>query len=159
MACKRFSVKAREIADPNSQAVMVSVKLSSAVAALRFPREKSEGAAETNAGESGWSVSFAGGREHTLVNACVNSPLVKRTLAAPGNPGMAAICECEPVAADNIDGVVGLAESESVDFVIVGPEVPLCLGLVDRLNDKGILATGDCRPKDIFCRCFLLCEQ
>jgi len=84
----------------------------------------------------------SGGREHTLVNACVNSPLVKRTLAAPGNPGMAAICECEPVAADNIDGLVELAESESVDFVVVGPEVPLCLGLVDRLNDKGILAYG-----------------
>jgi len=84
----------------------------------------------------------SGGREHTLVNACVNSPLVKRTLAVPGNPGMAAICDCKPVAADNIDGVVRLAESESVDFVIVGPEVPLCLGLVDRLNDKGILAYG-----------------
>ncbi len=84
----------------------------------------------------------SGGREHTLTHACVNSPLVKRTLAAPGNPGMAHICECKPVAADNIDGLVALAETESVDFVVVGPEVPLCLGLVDRLNEKGILAYG-----------------
>ncbi len=84
----------------------------------------------------------SGGREHTLVNACVDSQLVNRTLAAPGNPGMAAICECIPVAADNINGLVELSESENVDFVVVGPEVPLCLGLVDRLNEKGILAYG-----------------
>lgn len=84
----------------------------------------------------------SGGREHTLAHACVNSPLVNRTLAAPGNPGMAAICECKSVAADNINGLVELAEAEQVDFVIVGPEVPLCLGLVDRLNEKGILAYG-----------------
>lgn len=84
----------------------------------------------------------SGGREHTLVHACVKSPRVSRTLAAPGNPGMAAICQCMPVAADDIDGLVKLAETEGVDFVIVGPEVPLCLGLVDRLDEKGILAYG-----------------
>lgn len=84
----------------------------------------------------------SGGREHTLAHACANSPLVNRTLAAPGNPGMEAICECADVAADDVDGLVQLAQSENVDFVIVGPEVPLCLGLVDQLNEKGILAYG-----------------
>ncbi len=84
----------------------------------------------------------SGGREHTLAHACVKSPLVKRTLAAPGNPGMATICECVGVAADDIDGLVALAEAERVDLVVVGPEVPLCLGLVDRLEEKGILAYG-----------------
>lgn len=84
----------------------------------------------------------SGGREHTLAKISVDSPLVGRTLVAPGNPGMAQICECHSIAADNIDGLIELATSEGVDFVIVGPEVPLCLGLVDRLNEKGILAYG-----------------
>ena len=76
----------------------------------------------------------AGGREHTIATICANSPLVGKTLAAPGNPGIAQICECHPISADDVDGIVALAISEGVDFVIVGPEVPLCLGLVDRLN-------------------------
>lgn len=84
----------------------------------------------------------AGGREHTLAIISAKSPLTGKTLAAPGNPGMAEICECHAVAADDIEGLVALAESQNVDFVIVGPEVPLCLGLVDRLNEKGILAYG-----------------
>ncbi len=84
-----------------------------------------------------------GGREHTLAHACVNSPQVARTIVAPGNPGMAAeSCQCVSVAANDIDGLVELAQNENVDFVIVGPEVPLCLGLVDRLNEIGILAYG-----------------
>ena len=85
----------------------------------------------------------SGGREHTLAHACVNSPQVARTIVAPGNPGMAAeSCQCVSVAANDIDGLVELAQNENVDFVIVGPEVPLCLGLVDRLNEIGILAYG-----------------
>ena len=84
----------------------------------------------------------SGGREHALVDACVKSPLVGRTLAAPGNPGIAGQCECFDVAADNIEGLVALAEKEGAGFVIVGPEVPLALGLVDRLQEKGILAYG-----------------
>lgn len=84
----------------------------------------------------------SGGREHTIAKISVDSPLVGRTLAAPGNPGIGQICECHPVAADDIDGLLELATNEGVDFVIVGPEVPLCLGLVDRLNEKGILAYG-----------------
>ena len=85
----------------------------------------------------------SGGREHTLAHACVNSQLVAQTIVAPGNPGMAAEdCRCVNIAADDIDGLLELAQSERVDFVIVGPEVPLCLGLVDRLNEIGILAYG-----------------
>ncbi|MBK1878862.1 phosphoribosylamine--glycine ligase [Pelagicoccus mobilis] len=84
----------------------------------------------------------SGGREHTLATACVNSPLVGRVIAAPGNPGIAQDCECFDVAADNIEGLVTLAEEQKADFVIVGPEVPLTLGLVDQLQAKGILAYG-----------------
>ncbi|EDY83133.1 phosphoribosylamine--glycine ligase [Verrucomicrobiia bacterium DG1235] len=84
----------------------------------------------------------SGGREHALADACVKSPLIGRTIAAPGNPGIAADSECFPIAADDIPGLVSLAEQQSVDFVIVGPEVPLTLGLVDALQKKGMLAYG-----------------
>ena len=84
----------------------------------------------------------SGGREHALANACVRSPLVAKTIATPGNPGIAQNCDCVDVAADDISGLVALAEERSVDFVIVGPEVPLALGLVDELEKKGILAYG-----------------
>ncbi|MEM9157537.1 MAG: phosphoribosylamine--glycine ligase [Verrucomicrobiota bacterium] len=84
----------------------------------------------------------SGGREHTLAKACVNSPIVSKTLAAPGNPGMAPDIELHDIAADDIPGLVALAEAQKVDFVIVGPEVPLALGLVDALQEKGVLAYG-----------------
>lgn len=84
----------------------------------------------------------SGGREHAIANACVKSPFAGRTIAAPGNPGISTDCDCFPVAADDVDGLVALAEKEQVDFVIVGPEVPLALGLVDALQEKGILAYG-----------------
>ena len=85
----------------------------------------------------------SGGREHTFAHACVNSPLVAQTIVAPGNPGMVAEnCRCMNIAADDIDGLLKLAQHERVDFVIVGPEVPLCMGLVDRLNELDILAYG-----------------
>lgn len=84
----------------------------------------------------------SGGREHALANACVKSPLVGRVIAAPGNPGIAAECDCFDIQADNITGLVALAKEQSVDFVIVGPEVPLTLGLVDDLQKENILAYG-----------------
>src|SRR5690606_25965892 len=70
------------------------------------------------------------------------SPSRPQLLAAPGNAGIAADADCHPVAADNIDGLVELARRERVDFVVVGPEVPLSLGLVDRLAEAGIPAYG-----------------
>ncbi|MFH1497540.1 MAG: phosphoribosylamine--glycine ligase [Verrucomicrobiota bacterium] len=84
----------------------------------------------------------AGGREHALAKACAASPAAPRLLCAPGNAGIAADATCFPVAADDIPGLVALAQSEKVDFVIVGPEVPLSLGLVDALTAAGIPAYG-----------------
>lgn len=85
----------------------------------------------------------SGGREHSLVHAISKSPLLDTLFAAPGNVGMESICTCIPsVAADDIDGIMALAEELSVSLVVVGPEVPLVLGLVDRLQEKGILAFG-----------------
>lgn len=84
----------------------------------------------------------SGGREHTLVRSCLDSPAKPRVLAAPGNAGIAADATCFPVAADDIPGICELARREKVDFVIVGPEVPLSLGLVDALDAIGIPAYG-----------------
>jgi phosphoribosylamine--glycine ligase len=92
----------------------------------------------------------SGGREHALVRALALSPALSkvegtakpRLLCAPGNAGIAQDAQCFDVAADNIPGLVALAQREKVEFVVVGPEVPLALGLVDELLKAGIPAYG-----------------
>jgi phosphoribosylamine---glycine ligase len=84
----------------------------------------------------------AGGREHSLVQAIARSPQKPRILCAPGNAGIADEATCFPVAADDVAGLVALAKSEEVGFVIVGPEVPLSLGLSDQLITAGIPVFG-----------------
>ncbi len=84
----------------------------------------------------------AGGREHTLVRQLLASPAQPRVICAPGNAGIAQDVPCFPVAVDNIAGLVALAQQEQVAFVVVGPEVPLALGLVDELIKIGLPAYG-----------------
>ena len=84
----------------------------------------------------------SGGREHVLVTCALASPLVREVIAAPGNGGMERDCRCEPVSVDDVAGMVALVQREGVNFVLVGPEVPLSLGLVDALERVGILAYG-----------------
>lgn len=84
----------------------------------------------------------SGGREHALCWAIAASPLCDRLYCAPGNAGIASVAECLPVAADDIDGLVTLAAEKAIDFVVVGPEQPLVLGLVDRLTAAGVKAFG-----------------
>ena len=84
----------------------------------------------------------SGGREHTLVRSLAASPARPRVLCAPGNAGIAQDATCLPVAADDVPGLVALAQHEKVEFVVVGPEVPLSLGLVDALLKVGIPAYG-----------------
>ncbi len=84
----------------------------------------------------------SGGREHSLVDFLILSPARPRVICAPGNAGIAEDATCFPVAADDIDGLVALAKSEQVDFVVVGPEVPLALGLSDQLLAAGIPVYG-----------------
>jgi phosphoribosylamine---glycine ligase len=84
----------------------------------------------------------SGGRAHALVRAIAASPGRPRVLCAPGNAGIAADAACFPVKSDDVEGLVGLARRERAEFVVVGPEVPLVLGLADRLNAAGIPVYG-----------------
>ncbi|MBI1361724.1 MAG: phosphoribosylamine--glycine ligase [Alphaproteobacteria bacterium] len=83
-----------------------------------------------------------GGREHALAWKLKQSARVTDLLCAPGNPGIATVAQCEPVAADDIEGQVALAKRERPHLVIVGPEVPLVAGLADRLREIDIPVFG-----------------
>ncbi len=83
-----------------------------------------------------------GGREHALCWAIEASPLCDALYCAPGNPGIADVAKCLPIAADDVDGLVVAAVERRIDYVVVGPEAPLVAGLVDRLADAGIKAFG-----------------
>jgi phosphoribosylamine--glycine ligase len=77
------------------------------------------------------------------VRALFRSPQRPELMAAPGNAGIARDrVPCFDVAADDVPGLVGLAVEQRVDFVVVGPEVPLVAGIVDQLADAGIRAFG-----------------
>ncbi|MEE2987942.1 MAG: phosphoribosylamine--glycine ligase [Verrucomicrobiota bacterium] len=84
----------------------------------------------------------SGGREHALLKACLQSPLANKVIAAPGNGGMALEAVCFDVPVEEIEGMVALALAQGIGLVVVGPEVPLSLGLVDALVAVGIPAYG-----------------
>jgi phosphoribosylamine--glycine ligase len=84
----------------------------------------------------------SGGREHALAWAIAASPLCDKLFCAPGNAGIANEAECVPINVLDIEGLVGFARENRVDFVVVGPEAPLAAGLVDRLEAAGIAAFG-----------------
>lgn len=83
-----------------------------------------------------------GGREHALAWKLLQDEPHLEVVAAPGNPGIAAIGRCVAVAATDIEALCALATSEQPDMVVVGPEAPLELGLVDRLRALGVPAFG-----------------
>src|SRR5215472_260835 len=84
----------------------------------------------------------SGGREHALAWAISASPLVDTLFCVPGNAGIAEEAECVEIAADDIRGIVEFCRREHIDFVVVGPEAPLVLGLVDALEAEGIPTFG-----------------
>jgi phosphoribosylamine--glycine ligase len=87
----------------------------------------------------------SGGREHAIVRALRRSPQRPDVLCAPGNPGIAAEAETFAVAADDIAGIVVLAEREDAGLTVIGPEAPLVAGLVDALEERRRAAFGPTR--------------
>jgi phosphoribosylamine---glycine ligase len=86
-----------------------------------------------------------GGREHALCWRLAQSPVVDRIFAAPGNAGIAELATIVPVAVTDVAGLVELAERESIDLTVVGPEAPLVVGLVDELQARGMAVFGPTR--------------
>ncbi len=84
----------------------------------------------------------SGGREHAIIKKLKASPRAGRIYAAPGNGGIAADAECVAIKATDIAGVVAFAKEKAVGFVVVAPDDPLVLGMVDALNTAGIPAFG-----------------
>ena len=83
-----------------------------------------------------------GGREHALAWKLKQSEHAGEILCAPGNAGIEGLCRCVPVSAEDIEGLTALAEKERPAMVVVGPEVPLALGLTDRLEAIGVRVFG-----------------
>ena len=84
----------------------------------------------------------SGGREHALCWALAKSPLVGRLFCAPGNGGIAQVATCIDLDPKDSERVLALVRSEKIDFVVVGPEAPLVIGLVDKLAEKGVKTFG-----------------
>lgn len=84
----------------------------------------------------------SGGREHALCWAIAASPLCDTLYCAPGNAGIAEEAECVDIGAEDVGGLVRFACDNAIDLVVVGPEGPLVLGLVDQLTEAGIKAFG-----------------
>jgi phosphoribosylamine---glycine ligase len=87
----------------------------------------------------------SGGREHALAWAVKRSPRVSEVVCAPGNGGMAQIARCVPLNLKDLDAMVRLAEAERPGLTIVGPELPLSLGVVDALRERGLRVFGPTR--------------
>ncbi len=84
----------------------------------------------------------SGGREHALVWKIRRSSRVESVLCAPGNGGIMAVTDCEPVAAGDIEGLLKLAKDRSIDLTVVGPEAPLTSGIVDLFRKENLKIFG-----------------
>lgn len=84
----------------------------------------------------------SGGREHAICWKLKQSPKVTELFCAPGNAGIAQIAQCVGVKATDVDGMVKWARENAMDFVVVAPDDPLALGMVDALEGAGIPAFG-----------------
>ena len=83
-----------------------------------------------------------GGREHTLVWKIAQSSKVKTIYCAPGNAGIAEHAECIPIKADEIKKLASFAHSRAIDLTLVGPELPLTLGIVEEFKRYGLRIFG-----------------
>ena len=84
----------------------------------------------------------SGGREHALAWKLSQSHKVSELTCAPGNAGIAKVAACVDIKADDVIGLLALVDRGGYDFVVVGPEQPLALGLVDMLEERGVKVFG-----------------
>ena len=84
----------------------------------------------------------SGGREHAIVRALKKSPKANEIHVLPGNGGISEDAICAPIAATDIDGAVAYAKEHGMDFAVVTPDDPLCLGMVDAMEAAGIPCFG-----------------
>ncbi|MFI7430219.1 phosphoribosylamine--glycine ligase [Micromonospora sp. NPDC049836] len=84
----------------------------------------------------------SGGREHALALGLAGDPAVQALVAAPGNPGVAAVAELREVDATDPASVAALAVETGADLVVIGPEAPLVAGVADAVRAKGIAVFG-----------------
>ena len=84
----------------------------------------------------------SGGREHAIAWKLMESPRVDKIYCAPGNGGIQEIAECVDIAVTDIDGLIHFAKEAKVDLTVVGPEVPLLLGIVDRFKEEDLPIFG-----------------
>jgi phosphoribosylamine--glycine ligase len=86
-----------------------------------------------------------GGREHALAWKLAQSPRLSKLYAAPGNPGIARVAECVPLAADAVADLASFAAAHRIDLTVVGPEAPLVRGLADTFAARGLAVFGPSR--------------
>ncbi len=84
----------------------------------------------------------SGGREHALCWAFAQSPLCSKLFCAPGNPGIESVATCLPIKVEATAEIVNACKTFGIDFVMIGPEVPLALGLADALRAEGLVCFG-----------------
>lgn len=99
-----------------------------------------------------------GGREHALVWKIAQSGKVSKIFCAPGNAGIAKLAQCVPIGAEDISALTDFAKREKIDLTIVGPEAPLCAGIVDEFQRRGLRIFGPTKSaaeiegSKVFCR-------
>lgn len=83
-----------------------------------------------------------GGREHAICWKLAQSPKVEKIYCAPGNAGIAQVAECVEIKAEDISKICDFAAESQVELAVIGPEVPLAMGIVDALEERGIRTFG-----------------
>jgi phosphoribosylamine--glycine ligase len=100
----------------------------------------------------------SGGREHALAWKISRSPLLTKLYAAPGNAGIGKYAENVDISPDNLDGLLAFAKKEAIDLTVVGPEGPLCKGIVNLFQENGQKIFGPTREaaelegSKVFCK-------
>ena len=84
----------------------------------------------------------SGGREHALVWKISQSSRVEKIYCAPGNPGIGQLAQCVNISVEDLNGLVSFALENAVDLTVIGPEVPLVLGICDKFEEKGLKVIG-----------------